>query len=348
MQQIWIPRFGEPSVLEVRDAPDPEPGPGEVRIRVEAAGVNFADLMARMGIYPDAPPKPMVVGYEVGGTIDAVGEGVDAKRIGEPVVAMTRFGGYSSAVLVKEVQAATRPAGLDAVTGASIPVTYLTAWMMLEVMGRVREGDRVLVHSAGGGVGLAALDLLKWRGATAIGTASKGKHAELRERGYDQLIDYRNEDFVEVLKGEPGLDLILDPIGGDSWTKGLEALRAGGRLICFGMSSNAVGTSRSVFSVARNLASVPWLKMNPIALINANKGVLGVNMGHMWHEAERCAGWLREILALYEQGVVRPLVHAAVPFSQAAEAHRILHDRENLGKVVLVPDAAESRPPAVG
>lgn len=337
MRQIWIPRIGGPEVLEVREAPDPVPGAGQVRIAVEAAGVNFADLMARQGLYPDAPPLPAVVGYEVAGTIDAVGEGVDVSRIGEPVVAMCRFGGYSSMVCVASAQATRRPEGMDARTGAAIPVVFLTAWMMCEMFGRVRPGDRVLVHSAGGGVGLAALDLIKWRGGTAIGTASSGKHAALTERGFDQLIDYTKVDFAEALKGEAGFDLILDPVGGASWAKGLSLLRAGGRLACFGMSSNAVGETRSLLTVVRNLWAIPWLKTNPVALINANKGVVGVNMGHMWHETDRVTGWLAEILALWQSGVVRPVVHAAVPFAEAGEAHAILHRRENLGKVVLIP-----------
>ena len=172
MRQIVFRRTGPPSVLELEEVPDLTPGPGEVRIAVEAAGVNFADLMARMGVYPDAPPLPSVVGYEVAGTVDAVGHGVDPGRVGEPVVALTRFGGYATQVVVAGFQAVRRPDGLGAVEGAGIPVVGLTAWMLCEVMGRARAGDRVLVHSAAGGVGLAALDLLKWRGATAVGTAS--------------------------------------------------------------------------------------------------------------------------------------------------------------------------------
>ena len=337
MQQIWIPKIGGPEVLELREAPDPEPGAGEVRVQVEAAGVNFADLMARMGLYPDAPPLPAVVGYEVAGKIDAVGEGVPESRIGEDVVSMTRFGGYSSAVVQRSELVGQRPQGLDAVTAAAIPVTGLTAWMMLEVMGRVREGDRVLVHSAGGGVGLMALDLIKRRGATAIGTASAHKHETLYARGYDQLIDYRNEDWTEALADQEGLDLILDAIGGDYWEKGLTSLRAGGRMVCFGFSSNASSTKRNVFTAMGNLWAVPWRKFNPIWLINHNVGVLGVNMGHLWHERDRVAGWLREVVGLWETGEIKPLVHAAVPFDRAAEAHQILHDRANIGKVVLTP-----------
>lgn len=338
MKQLWIKRYGAPGVLTLEEAPDPAPGPGEVRVRVAAAGVNFADLMARMGIYPDAPPRPLVVGYEVAGDVDAVGDGVDPTWVGRAVVSMTRFGGYSSVVTIPVTQVVERPPSLDAVSAASIPVTGLTAWMMLIEMGRIRAGDRVLVHSAGGGVGLAALDLLRWKGATAVGTASAGKHDFLRDRGYDELVDYRTQDFETVLRDGPLFDLILDPIGGASWAKGLNLLRIGGRLICFGFSSNATRNTRSAWSAVRNLSAVPWTRINPISMMNENKGVMGVNMGRMWDESERVSGWLRELLALWEQGIFRTHVHATVPFSSAAEAHRILHDRENFGKVILIPD----------
>ncbi|MCB9664417.1 MAG: zinc-binding dehydrogenase [Alphaproteobacteria bacterium] len=340
MKQLWIPHAGDPDVFELRDAPTPEPGPGQVRIQVHAAGVNFADVMARMGVYDDAPPFPFVVGYEVAGEIDAVGPGVDPGRVGEQVLAMTRFGGYSTAVVVDALQAVPRPPGVDAVTGASIPVTGLTAWMMCEVMGRVRAGDKVLVHSAGGGVGLMVLDLLRWRGATAYGTASGHKHAELLERGYHRLVDYRKEDFEQALADVGGFDLIIDPVGGESWAKGLRLLAPGGRLACFGLSATATGERATWLDRLRAILAIPWFQLLVPSLINHNQGVLGVNMGRLWDEGERVTGWLTELLALVADGTVRPQVHAAVPFADVAEAHRILHRRENVGKVVLVTEAS--------
>lgn len=321
----------------MRDAPDPEPKANEVRVKVEACGVNFADAMARMGLYPDSPPLPCVVGYEVAGTIDKVGANISPTRLGQPVVVPTKFGGYTSSLVAAETNVMVRPEGLSAAHAAAIPVTGLTAWMMLMEMARIREGDRVLVHSAGGGVGLMALDLIKWKKAYAIGTASKSKHKFLYERGYDELIDYTKEDYQQVLSQKPGLDVVLDPLGGENWKKGLTLLRTGGRLICYGMSVNAAGSQRNIITVIRNLMSTPWLTFNPVSMINANKGVLGVNMGRMWAETERLGGWIGELLELWKQGVVRPQVHAEVPFSNAAEAHRLLHARENIGKVILVP-----------
>lgn len=331
MRQIWISKAGPPEVLQVREAPDPQPGPGEVRVKVEAAGVNFADLMARVGSYPDAPPMPCVVGYEVAGVIDAVGSGVSQDRLGEPVLAMCRFGGYSTHRCVPSAQAVLRPEGLGAVEAAAIPVNYLTAWMMLRVYGRPEPGERVLVHSAAGGVGLAALDLLRIARAETWGTASRAKHDFLHERGYHHLLDSRSDEWPPEK-----MDIILDPVGGASWARGLASLRAGGRLICFGFSASA-GETRSLLSSLRAGLAVPWLQINPVTLMNTNRGVMGVNMGHLWDEAERVSGWLRQILDLWEEGQIKPHIHATVPFAQAAEAHRILHRRENIGKVVLVP-----------
>ena len=181
-----------------------------------------------------------------------------------------------------------------------------------------------------------ALELLKYRNCTAIGTASKAKHEILYERGYDQLIDYRTEDFEAVLKDNK-VDLILDPIGGESWAKGLRVLRMGGRLICFGMSTMITGNKRNVFSAIGAMIHVPWLKFNPMTLMDENKGVMGVNMANLTDDKQFATDMLVELMERYEEGAIRAHVHAAVPFDQAPEAHRILHDRENLGKVVLIP-----------
>ncbi|MBI2572179.1 MAG: zinc-binding dehydrogenase [Candidatus Schekmanbacteria bacterium] len=341
MKQVWIPRIGDPSVLEVRTSSDPVPGAGEVRIRVGAAGVNFADIMARMGLYPDAPRLPAVVGYEVAGTIDAVGAGADAHRMGEPVAALVRFGGYSDCVCVPADQARKMPPGMTVQQGAAIPVVYLTSYVMLEVMAGLKAGDRVLIHAAAGGVGLAAIDLCRARGAVVYGTASPGKHDFLRERGVAYPIDYRNKDFeqeVMDLTGGEGVDIALDAIGGANWAKSFRCLRTCGRLVCFGMSANATGRRRALLNVVKNLLSVPWRQFNPITLMNQNKAVLGVNMGHMWSTRDRVAGWLDAIMKLFEAGQVRPYVDRTFAFERAGEAHEYIQDRRNVGKVLLVPE----------
>jgi NADPH:quinone reductase-like Zn-dependent oxidoreductase len=327
-------------VLQVKEAPDPEPKVGEIRIRVEAAGINFADIMGRLGIYPDLPGIPIVVGYEVGGRVDAVGAGVDATWKGRDVFAMTRFGGYSDVVCVPENQVFVRPSDMTAQVGAAIPVNYFTAYMLVIAMGGLRRGETMLVHSAGGGVGIAATQLAKHIGATVIGTASSSKHEHLHGIGVDHVIDYRREDFEKrtlEITGGRGVELILDAVGGDSFKKGYRILAPTGRLGMFGMSSAATGKQRSVTSLLRTLASMPWLQFTPISLIDKNKGVFGVNLGHMWGEVDRIRGWADHLLELWRAGVIRPHVDKVFPFAQAPAAHHYIQDRRNLGKVLLVP-----------
>ncbi|HYC57017.1 MAG TPA: medium chain dehydrogenase/reductase family protein [Candidatus Binatia bacterium] len=340
MRQVWIPKAGPPEVLEVREAPDPQPKAGEIRVRVEASGVNFADIMGRLGLYPDLPAMPVVVGYEVGGRVDAVGAGVDASWNGRDVFAMTRFGGYSDVVCVPENQVFARPGGMSAQQGAALPVNYFTAYQLVIVMGGLRAGETMLVHSAGGGVGIAATQLAKHIGATVIGTASRSKHEQLAAIGVDHLIDYRTEDFekrARQITGGRGVELILDAVGGDSFKKGYRLLAPTGRLGMFGMSAAASGKERSIVRALRTVASMPWLQFNPPSLLNANKGVFGVNLGHMWGEVARLRGWGEHLLELWKQGVVRPHVDETFPFAQAAAAHHYIQDRKNLGKVLLVP-----------
>ncbi len=338
MRQIWIDKFGAPDVLRLKEAPDPTPAAGEVRIRVAASGVNFADIMGRMGLYPDLPPIPVVPGYEVAGRIDAVGAGVDETWIGRDVVAMTRFGGYADVVCAPQAQVFARPEGLSAVDAAAIPVNYVTAWQLVVVMGALKQGETVLVHSAGGGVGIAATQIAKHIGATVIGTASAGKHAYLRDNGVDHVIDYTREDFekrTREITGGRGVELVLDAVGGESFKKGYRVLAPTGRLGMFGASSMAQGRTRNPLALLKFAASMPWLQFNPVSLMNDNKGAFGVNVGHMWNEIPRVAGWMTDILDLWGKGVVRPQIAKTFSFAQAAQAHEFIQSRSNVGKVVL-------------
>ena len=340
MRQIWITKAGPPEVLEVKEAPDPEPKAGEVRIRVEATGVNFADIMGRLGIYPDLPPMPVVPGYEVSGRIDAVGAGVDGNWAGRDVLAVTRFGGYADTVCVPTNQIFARPANMSALEGAAIPVNYFTAWQLIVVMGGLKAGETVLVHSAGGGVGIAATQIAKHIGARVIGTASASKHAELRALGVDDLIDYRTEDFEartrEITNGR-GVELILDAVGGESWKKGYRVLAPTGRLGMFGLSAAATGKNRNVLSMLSAVVQMPWVQFNPLSLMNANKGVFGVNLGHMWGEIDRQRAWADRLWELWAQGAIKPKIARSFRFNEAPQAHHFIQDRGNIGKVVLVP-----------
>ena len=338
MRAIITTANGDVRVMKVQDLPDPTAAKGEVLIRVKAAGLNFADILARQGLYPDGPPKPCVMGYEVSGVIESVGEGVDQSLVGEAVVGMTRFKGQAELVAVSEMQVFEKPANLSFEEAAAIPVNYLTAWALLVTMGGLQRDESVLIHNAGGGVGLAALDIAKHIGAKTFGTASPSKHAFLTQRGLDHPIDYRNQDWLPVLmdltKGR-GVELIIDPLGGESWKKSYKALRTTGRMGVFGMSVASASGIRGKLRALKAVAQMP--RFNPLGLMNRNKGVFGLNLGHMWGEGEKVAGWTQEIMRGVAEGWIRPHVDRAFPFDQIADAHRYMEERKNTGKVILVP-----------
>ena len=339
MRQIWISKAGPPEVLQVREAPDPHPAAGELRIRVEASGVNFADIMGRLGLYPDLPRIPLVVGYEVAGRVDEAGAGVDAGWIGRDVFAATHFGGYADVVCAPQAQVFPRPSNMSAEQGASIPINYLTAWQLVVAMGGLKASETVLVHSAGGGVGIAATQIAKHIGAKVIGTASAGKHEELRALGVDHLIDYRTEDFEErarQITGGRGVELILDAVGGDSLKKGYRLLAPTGRLGAFGASS-ATASKGGYLAMASMLANTPWVQFNPLSLMNANKGVFGVNLAHIWGDFDRVRPWMDQLMGLWESGAIKPKVARVFRFDEAAAAHHFIQDRKNIGKVLLAP-----------
>jgi NADPH:quinone reductase-like Zn-dependent oxidoreductase len=339
MKASVISRYGGPNVLELRDMPDPAPGPGEVRVRVRATGLNFSDVMARQGLYPDAPKPPMVVGYEVAGEIDAVGSGVTQSRSGARVIALTRFGGQAQLVSVPESQALPMPDGMSFEEGAALPVVYVTAYHMLFHVGCLRPGDSVLVHMAAGGVGTAVLQLCRTvPGVTVFGTASPSKHAYLRELGCQHPIDYRSTDYaaeVRRITNGRGVDMVLDPLGGADWKKGYDLLKPAGRLIAYGFANMASGSTRNIVHVARQFFSMP--RFSPMKLMDQNKTVAGVNLGHLWSETELLRKEMTALLELYRAGKIKPHIDVALPLDRMAEAHGRLESRQNVGKVVLLP-----------
>jgi NADPH:quinone reductase-like Zn-dependent oxidoreductase len=334
MRAVVITKHGDPSVLQVQERPDPRPpAAGEVRVAVRAAGVNFADHMARVGLYPDAPKLPAVVGYEVAGTIEAVGDGVDASRIGERVLAGTRFGGYAEIVNVKAVDTVALPDALSFEQGAAVPVNYATAWAALYGYGSLRAGERVLIHAAAGGVGIAAIQLAKPAGVEIHGTASPGKHQVLAEMGVDRTIDYRRDGWWKDL---PPYDIVLDAIGGASLRRSYNLLRPGGRVVAYGISSLQQGEKRSLRTALPQL--LPMLRgFNLTKQLSDSKAVIGLNMLRLWDDRGTLEPWIGPLSSALADGTASPVVHAAVPFDNAPEAHRILAARENVGKVVLVP-----------
>lgn len=333
MRAVVITGHGDYDVLQVQERPAPSAGHGQVLIDVAAAGVNFADVMARMGLYPDAPENPAVVGYEVAGTVSAVGPGVEGRAVGDRVMAGTQFGGYAEQVAVPAADVIDLPDGLSFEQGAAIPVNYATAWAGLLGYGSLRKGERVLVHAAAGGVGIAATQLAKAAGAEVYGTASPSKHEAIRGFGVDVAVDYRTKGWE---RGLPPFDLVMDAIGGASFKRSYGMLRAGGRLVAFGASSVVVGDKRDYVKAAPQALRMVR-GFNLVEQMSASKAVIGLNMLSLWKDRGTLEPWITPVVAALGDGTIKPVVHEAVPFARAGDAHRILTERRNVGKVVLVP-----------
>ncbi len=334
---------GGPEVLKVLERPDPTVGPGEVRIAVKAAGINFADTMARLGLYPDAPKTPCVMGYEVAGTIETLGEGVTDFAVGDRVMAGIRFGGQAELVTVPADQALPLPERLSFEQGAAFPVNYGTAYAALIIMGSLREGDRVLIHAAGGGVGIAATQIARNVGAEIFGTASPSKHEAIRAQGVTHAIDYRSQDFeAEAMRitGGEGVDLIIDALGPTSFRKDYRLLRSGGRVVMYGLSEVTKESGRDIPAALKGLlkmplATIPWWKS--LALMNENKGVFGLNMLKWWEREGSLDRVTEPLMKDLEAGRLEPVVAESFPFERAGEAHEFIAQRRNVGKVVLFP-----------
>jgi NADPH:quinone reductase-like Zn-dependent oxidoreductase len=332
VRAVVITKHGPPSVLKVEERPDPQLGPDDVRIDVAASGINFADVLARIGLYPDAPKPPCVIGYEVAGTVLEVGPDVTRFTPGQRVLAGTKFGGYASQVAVPEADVVALPDSLTFEQGAAVPVNYATAWAALIGYGSLQPGERVLIHSAGGGVGIAATQIAKRAGAEVWGTASPAKHERCRELGVDHPLDYTARGWDQ---GLPSFDIVLDAIGGHSFRRSYSQLRAGGRLVAFGAAAVMSGQRRNLFTALGTALRMP--RFNMIKQMSESKAVIGLNMLSLWKERGTLDPWIAPLQQMLADGSIEPVVAGAFGFEEAGDAQTMISERRNVGKVVLVP-----------
>jgi NADPH:quinone reductase-like Zn-dependent oxidoreductase len=343
MKAVVLTRSGGPEVFEVLERPDPAVGAGEVRIAVHAAGLNFADTMARVGLYPAAPKPPCVLGYEVAGEVETIGEGVTGLTVGQRVMAGTKFGGQAELAVAHARDVMPMPEHLSFEGGAAFCVNYGTAYAALMIMGGLREGNRVLIHAAAGGVGIAATQVARIAGAEIFGTASAAKHEAIKAQGVDHPIDYRTQDFkaeIRRLTNGEGVDVILDPMGPTSFRKDYRILRPGGRLIMYGLSEAMNENGRDMRAALRSLLRMPTSTMpwwNAGRLLNQNRGVFGLNLLSWWRREGGMDRITAPLLSDLNSKQLMPVVARSYPFEQAGDAHRYLAERRNIGKVVLTP-----------
>lgn len=337
MKQIWVKNYGAPDVLKPEELSEPTPRTGEVRIRVEAIGVNFIDLKARMGAMNQSPPLPFIPGLEVAGTIDIVGQGVPDFHEGDSVFALTHFGAYSEVVCVPHTQVFNRLQWMPLQDAAALTMNYLTAYLLTRILGSVQAGDKVLIHNAGGGVGTAAVDICRILGAEIFGTSSPEKHDFLKRRGVQNCIDYRNQDYerqVRNLTGDKGVQVILDCLGGVHWPKNNRLLSSTGRIIYYGIQSTLLRKKYSRLSHLRGQIMVPFF--SALQLGKENKSVAGVDMLGLMAESNLYRKWMKQILAWYDEALFRPHIDRTFDLDEAKAAHDYLHERKNKGKVVLL------------
>jgi NADPH:quinone reductase-like Zn-dependent oxidoreductase len=337
MRALVLTKHGPPEqALEVRDWADPAAGPGEVLVDVKAAGLNFADVMARAGLYPDAPKPPCVMGYEVAGTVAAVGPDVTGFEPGQRVAAATRFTGFAERVAAKAANTLPIPDGMTFEEAAAVPVVYGTAYTAIALLAGVRPGETALVHAAAGGVGIALTQLLRDRGADVIGTASASKHDAIRAQGVSHAIDYRTQDVkqeVMRLTSGQGVAVVFDALG--DFKTSYAVLRPGGRLVMYGASKLLTGDRRNIAKALSTVVTMP--RFNALKLMNENKSVMGLNLLKWWDARGSLQDQTPALLDLMQRGAIKPVVAETFPFSEAAAAHRFIQERKNVGKVVLIP-----------
>jgi NADPH:quinone reductase-like Zn-dependent oxidoreductase len=335
MRSVVYTKRGGMEAIEILESPSPQPEPGEVLVEVHRAGINFADLMMRQGLYSPVPPFPFSPGYEISGVVKELGADVENLSLGDRVVALCGIGGYSEQVLTRADRCFHLPDSISFDSAAALPVTYLTAHHMLTYLGNFQAGDTILVHHAAGGVGTATAQLAEALGASKVfGTASSGKADFVRSLGM-RYIDRESEDFVEVCKRETdglGVHHALDPVGGKHMMRSYKALRSGGRMYAFGGSAAVKGSKRSVITALRMMLTTP--KFKPFNMMNSNKAVFGVHMGN-WKDEAVLKKQVSALVAMLEAEQISPIVDKVFRFEQVAEAQQYIHDRKNRGKVLL-------------
>lgn len=338
-ERVVFRKYGDVDVLELDGFASRAPAAHEIRVRVAYAGVNYADVVARRGFYKWAPPLPTCVGFEISGVVVECGSSVLHHQVGDRVLAIVRFGGYSTEVTIDADRAWKVPAGKSLSEAAALPAVTLTAWHALCEVARVRSGESVLIQAVAGGVGLAALQIAKELGLRTYGTASsEDKLAFARQHGLEFGIDYVRHDFekeIARLTNGRGVDCVLDSLGGEGLRKGYRSLAPSGRVVTIG-AAQVAPSSRSPIQLFK--AAVELVRgglFHPFDLIEQNRGIAGVQILLLWDDVAHLHRGMQQLLTWWERGVLTPHVDSVLPLADARRAHEALQTRKSRGKLVL-------------
>lgn len=351
MRAVVLTGFGGLKTVKILKKPEPTLNEGEVLIRVKACGLNFQDLMVRQGAV-DSPPKcPFILGFECAGEIEQIGEGVEGFAVGDQVVALPEYRAWAELVAVPAKYVFKLPQGLSPLDAAAITMNYTVAYILLFDLAGLSKGKSLLVHSAGGGVGQAVVQLARTvEDVTVFGVCSKGKHEALKQLNLpiDHLLERGSDYSSEVRKVVPdGVDIVLDCLCGEECNRGYSLLKPMGKYILYGSSNVVTGETKSFFSAARSWWQVD--KVSPIKLFEENKTLAGFNLRRLMYQQGGTAYVQRavqNVFALYKEGKIKPVVDSTWALEDVAEAMQKMHDRKNIGKVVLDPSMEPKPKPA--
>ncbi|XP_006791272.1 synaptic vesicle membrane protein VAT-1 homolog [Neolamprologus brichardi] len=324
--------------LQVKTMAKPKLKAGEVLVRVKACGLNFAELLARQGLYELLPSPPVTMGMEGSGVIEAVGEDVNDRKVGDRVIALARSGMWQEVAVVSADRTFLMPEEMSFEEGAALTINYMTAYMMLFEMANLRPGKSVLIHMAAGGVGIAATQLCQTvQDVTVFGTASASKHETITQGGVTHPIDYRTKDYVEEIRkiSPKGVDIVLDPLGGSDTQKGYSLLKPLGMIIVFGAANCVTGQRKNLLAMAKTWYN--QLSLNTMKLMQSNKAVSGFHLGYITDE-QLFGRTMSTLLELYKQGKIKPRIDSSYHFEEVTEAMKRMHERQNIGKVILLPE----------
>ena len=337
MKAAIVTKKGGPDVLSIRDVPMPVLSSMQVLIRIRAIGLNFADIMGRLGAYPDMPEPPYIPGMELSGTVEEVGAEVRSFKGGERVLAYSFTGSHAEFVAVREEHVTPLPDSMTFEEGAAFLVTSLTAYHGLVTLANARSGEKLLLHAAAGGVGILSLQLAKHLGMETFATAGTDEKLEVaRQHGADHIINYRRDKFdsaVRTMTKEYGVDVVMDSVGGRVFKQGWNLLAPMGRYILYGFADAVSDNAFSILKAARSSLAMPVIF--PLSLMSKNRGLLGFNLSTLTERIDylqRCMGALS---SLYNQGVLKPLIGRIFPFAEIRQAHAHLQQRKSIGKVVI-------------